>query len=244
MHKRIFILEDDRDLAAVFARELTEQGFVVATFQRIADFRRQLGAAPPDLCIVDLGLPDGDGLALLKDELGRHGLPIVIVSGRGALDDRLRGLESGADDYLTKPVEPLELAARIRSVLRRTSRNREATPTLRASATARTDIAEFAGWRADFGSLTLRAPGGAEQPLSRSDAELLRAFLEAQGRVLSRDFLLELFSASGEEAFDRSVDVRVSRLRKKLDEDPKKPVHVRTVYGAGYVFATRVDWVG
>ena len=101
-------------------------------------------------------------------------------------------------------------------------------------------VAEFAGWRADFDALTLTGPAGAAQSLSRAEAELLRAFLEAQGRVVTREFLLDTFG--GDEAFDRAVDVRVSRLRKKLGEDPRQPAHIRTVYGAGYVFATPVRW--
>jgi DNA-binding response OmpR family regulator len=236
----IYILEDDADIAAIFARALRAEGYVIESFIGSRTFAQRVREKTPDLCIVDLGLPDGDGLSVLRDMLSREKIATIIVTGRGDLSDKLKGLDYGADDYLVKPVEPLELAARVRTVLRRVQSQKKAA----AGAPHRdSDVAEFAGWRADFGNFQLVSPDDEISTLSKSDAQLLRAFLEAQGRVLTREFLLDLCELTGEDNFDRSIDVRVSRLRKKLKDDSRSPTHIRTVYGAGYVFASPITWV-
>jgi two-component system, OmpR family, response regulator len=237
--RKIYILEDDRDVATVFARALRAEGFQVSPFGDIGSFARRLAEAAPQLCIVDIGLPDGDGLSVLRNSLARQGVPTIIVTGRGGLADKLKGLDEGADDYIVKPVEPLELVARVRTVLRRAS-GRDADRSHAAEAPA---VAEFAGWRVDFTTFQLTSPERDTAVLSRSDARLLRAFLEAQGRVLTRDFLLDLCELGADENLDRAIDVRVSRLRKKLRDDSRSPTHIRTVYGAGYVFASPATWI-
>lgn len=235
----IYILEDDTDIAAVFARALKAQGYRVESFARSVDFARRVEGCCPDLCIVDLGLPDGDGLSLLRHQLSSAAIPTIIVTGRGGLSDKLKGLDYGADDYLVKPVEPLELVARVKTVLRRVVSREPG-----ENRTNATEVAEFAGWRVDFANFQLTSPESEISMLSKADAQLLRALLEARGRVLTREFLLDLCSEpAGEDNFDRSIDVRVSRLRKKLKEDSRSPTHIKTVYGAGYVFASPIVWL-
>lgn len=234
MGTMVHILEDDTDLAQTYERALREHGFETRKFTRIADFSSASRRNPPDIGVLDLGLPDGDGLTLLREMLDAEVAPMIVVSGRGDLSDKVLGIELGADDYLVKPIEPRELVARVRGVLRRVERFRA------ASAGARRDIASFNGWRVDFAGFTLSDPEGATRPLSAADAQMLRAFLEAPGRVLTREQIMG--SASDAEGFDRSIDVRVSRLRKKLGDDPRSPSLIRTVYGAGYVFTASVSW--
>lgn len=239
---RIYILEDDRDIAAIYARALKADGYETEQFGDVRSFARRINESPPALCIVDLGLPDGDGLSVLRNLLSREGLATIIVTGRGGLHDKLRGLDYGADDYVVKPVEPLELVARVKTVLRRVDgRPETAEPAIAGQ--AKSELAEFAGWRVDFGSYQLISPDNEVTTLSKADSQILRAFLEAQGRVLSREFLLDLCVLAGDENYDRAIDVRVSRLRKKLKDDPRRPTHIRTVYGAGYVFASVATWL-
>ena len=230
---RIYVVEDDADVADLFRRNLETEGFRVRICATAKAFQQEVVADPPALAIVDLGLPDADGFTLLRGVLADLGAPSIVVTGRAGLDDRLTGFDFGADDYLVKPVEPLELVARVKAVLRRAQG-----PATEAEGK---DVARFAGWRVDLTRLRLEAPDGAVEMLSQTDATLLRVFLEAKGRVLSRDFLLETCGGA-DENFDRSIDVRVSRLRKKLREDRKNATLIRTVYGAGYVFSAPVDW--
>ncbi|SDE49975.1 response regulator transcription factor [Limimaricola pyoseonensis] len=240
MSETIFILEDDSDLAALFAREIERAGMTARPFRAIKAVRAALATGRPDLCVLDLGLPDGDGLDFLRDDLAARGVPVVVVSGRGSLDDRVEGLSLGADDYLAKPADPAELVARIRSVLRRMARAAPVPPPAETDAAPRR--ARFAGHCFDADRLELTGPDGDTQRLSRADADLLTLFLHTRGRVVSRDWLVEqLFEDAGGQ-FDRSVDVRVSRLRKKLGDPPRSPKLIRTVYGAGYVFAAGVEW--
>ena len=236
MKQRIYLLEDDSEIAAVIRRALEGQGYGVERFSRCAALEQALRQQEPDLCLVDLGLPDGDGLALVGEMLRRRRIPAIIVSGRSEVTDRIIGLEVGADDYITKPFEPRELVARVRAVLRRKAGSRDA-----AQAAAR--IARFGGWTANFDACTLTAPDGEAVELSSAENDLLRIFVQSAGRVLSRATLLDLNSQNDLTPFDRSIDVRVSRLRRKLREDPGAPAMIRTVYGAGYVFAPRVEWM-
>lgn len=235
MKQRIYLLEDDSEIAAVIRRALESQGFGVERFSRCAALEQALRQQEPDLCLVDLGLPDGDGLGLVGEMLRRRRIPAIIVSGRSEVTDRIIGLEVGADDYITKPFEPRELVARVRAVLRRKGGSREPAPSA-----AR--IVQFAGWTANFDACTLVAPDGEALEMSAAESDLLRIFVQSAGRVLSRSTLLDLNSQNDLAPFDRSIDVRVSRLRRKLREDPGSPAMIRTVYGAGYVFAPRVEW--
>jgi two-component system OmpR family response regulator len=232
MSNRIYLLEDDQDICALFKRELSYQGFDVITSGTLREFTDLVKQQHPDLCIIDLSLPDGDGLVLLNETLKDSQIPTIIVSGRGALGDKIRGLDLGADDYLVKPVDPLELAARARSMLRRHSKS----ATVNTSALKYT----FSDWSVDFETYELTSPDGISETLSTADANLLRAFVEAPGKVLSRDTLLDHCELDGGDVFDRSIDTRISRLRKKLQDDPQNPSHIKTIYGAGYVFTPKV----
>lgn len=186
----------------------------------------------PDLCLIDLSLPDGDGMSLLQEASYLGALPKIVVSGRGNVTDRVVGLEIGADDYVVKPFEPRELVARVRAVLRRHSSS-----SARNLQTIGQNV-EFGEWIADFNACTLTHTDGSIETLSASEASLLKVFVESAGRVLSRDQLLDSTVGHHEGPFDRSMDARISRLRKKLRDDPKTPRLIRTVYGAGYVFST------
>lgn len=234
----VAVVEDDADLARLIERILLEHWFSVRVFSRGRAFLAEADQIDTAAAIVDLGLPDMDGLDLVR-ALSARGIAVLVLTGRGGVADRVLGLELGADDYLVKPFEPRELVARLRSVLRRTDRaSRDAAPA--EPAPEQPPVAAFAGWRFDAEALTLTAPSGEARRLSRAEAKLLDLFVRAPNRVLSRDFLLEARGAG--QTFDRSIDVRISRLRQKLDDDPQNPRFIRTVYGMGYLFAEPVAW--
>ncbi len=232
-NRKLAIVEDDADIARLIVRTLESCSFQVEHFTRGSDFLIRLGAFAPDICIVDLGLPDMDGLELVR-KLSERSVAIVVLTGRGDLADRVLGLELGADDYLVKPFEPRELVARINSVLRRANRSD-------TGEDAAHSLASFAGWRFDLEAMALVSPAGQDVRLSRAEAELLELFVRAPNRVLTRDYLMEVRGNAGL-AFDRSIDVRISRLRQKLEDDPQNPRFIRTIYGAGYLFASAVEW--
>lgn len=235
MKTLVYLLEDDPDISRLIIRTLTQQGIDVVGFRRLAEFEREVRRLVPDLCLIDLSLPDGDGLSVVRDSTLPRSVPRVIVTGRGNITDRIVGLEVGADDYIVKPFEPRELVARIRAVLRR-CRMTPASPE-----TVETQIYHFGDWSADFHGCTLSHEDGEVVQLSSSEASLLHAFVSAPGRVLSRSQLLDATTGRSDEPFDRSMDARISRLRKKLRDNTKTPSVIRTVYGAGYVFSLQVS---
>ncbi len=229
----IFIVEDDQDVARTM--ELTLAGFSFSTqcCRSGAELLRRLRTQTPDLCIIDLGLPDMDGMRLMQQVQSISDCGVLIVTGRSHVSDRVMGLELGADDYMVNPFEARELVARIRSILRRRQTAADSRPT-------RTAVAEFSGWRFNPANNTLQAPDGKEQLLSASEAELLRIFLANPNRILQREQLL----GNREEApTDRSIDARVSRLWRKLDDDGRQKEMIKTVYGAGYLLLSPVRWL-
>lgn len=236
MKPLVYILEDDADIANVISRTLKNDGYTIEAFQRRGSFLNQLKRKRPDLCLVDLTLPDGDGLSVITEFLRVSKIPSIVVSGKSGLTDKIIGLEVGADDYVVKPFEPRELVARVRAVLRRA--NFYDTP----EPNKQEQTATFNGWIVNFQSCTLRDPDGNESELSASEVRLLEVFTKSAGRVLSRGQLMDHIRSSDEDPLDRSVDARISRLRKKLGDDPKSPKLIRTVYGAGYIFSAKVEW--
>ncbi|MCB2115072.1 MAG: response regulator transcription factor [Rhodobacteraceae bacterium] len=234
MKPLVYLLEDDQDISRVIARTLQQQGHDVLCFRRLADFEREVARRLPDLALVDLILPDGDGMAAVRPGIVPDSVPKIIVTGRGALTDRVIGLEIGADDYIVKPFEPRELLARVRAVLRRTARPQD--PALPED----TGRVRFGDWTADFSACRLTHRDGETVALSASEASLLAALVQSSGRVMSRSQLLDATTGRSDEPFDRSMDARISRLRRKLRDNPKSPAIIRTVYGSGYLFALAV----
>jgi two-component system, OmpR family, response regulator len=228
----VAILDDEAEIRRMLAEALTEAGFRTTTFARATEFEAALKRTTPDVCLVDLGLPDRDGLALVHRLALESGATIIIISGPPHINDRVTGLELGADDYIIKPFEPAEVVARIRARLRRT---RPAPET--SGATAR-----FDGWVAHFDRYVLVDAAGAEVPFSHAEGEVLRLFLEAPRRLISRAHMQEMLGGAAGESFDRAMDVRISRLRAKLGEDPRNPRLIKTIYGAGYIFVGDVVW--
>ncbi|OWW18635.1 response regulator transcription factor [Noviherbaspirillum denitrificans] len=231
----IVVVEDDHLVARTLQTTLRDFGFTAEWCRTGAELLRLMRERAPALCIIDLGLPDGDGLDLVRRLQSEQRCGILIVTGRGFLTDRVIGLELGADDYMTKPFEPRELVARVRSILRRTGRGAPDLPAAKASVRR----ARFAEWLFEPANLTLTDDAGRSEELSAAEARLLTLFLENPNRILDRERLAGSRDLS---PYDRSIDVRVSRLRKRLRDSPSHPVLIKTVYGAGYLFAGRVEW--
>lgn len=237
MSQLIYILEDEKEMSRIMRRALEGLGFKTQDFRLCRDFEKALENERPDLCLIDLSLPDGDGLSVVSDSLKQRGIPAIIVTGRGDATDKIVGLELGADDYIVKPFEPREMVARVRAVLRR---GQAKSGVMQQAPSPK--IAQFDGWSADFFSCTLTDPEGETENLSSAEAALLETFLSSSGRVLSRSKLLDIGSPDDLDPYDRSIDARISRLRRKLGDDPKSPKMIRTVYGSGYVFVAKVQW--
>lgn len=228
---QLYILEDDALVARTLTQTLAGHGFRCRRFGTAAELLDALKIHLPDLCIVDLGLPDRDGLDVVK-ELQQWDCGVLILTARGFVSDRVLGLELGADDYVVKPFEPRELVARIRSILRRRHPAQSAKQETRR-------IASFEGWRFDPASFSLRAPDSEEEVLSAAEARLLLTFVERPNRILTRE---QLAGTPDLLPLDRSIDVRISRLRRRLRDDPHNPRLIKTVYGAGYLLAAAVNW--
>ena len=228
MATRILLVEDDRRLAEMLTEYLGEAGFRVTVEgdgrSGLARLSREQHAA----VVLDLTLPDMDGLEVCRQLRAFSDTPVLMLTARGEPMDRVIGLEVGADDYLPKPFEPRELLARLRAILRRTDR-------ARASATLR-----FGRLEIDRDARAVRLDG-AERSLTAHQFALLVALAERAGRVLSREALMDLVRGEDLEAFDRSIDVHVSRIRAVIEDDPKRPRRLLTVRGAGYVFARQQD---
>ncbi|WP_371039245.1 MULTISPECIES: response regulator [unclassified Rhodosalinus] len=227
----VTILDDEPAIRAMLATALEEAGFRTMSFARATEFEAALRQSVPDVCLVDLGLPDRDGLTLVHRLALQSGAAVIIISGRAQVQDRVTGLELGADDYIIKPFDPTEVVARIRARLRK-----------RAPAPAASETARFEGWTAHFDRYTLEDDAGTETPFSHAEGEVLRLFLESPRRLISRGHMQEALGGAAGESFDRAMDVRISRLRTKLREDPRNPRLIKTVYGAGYIFLGEVQW--
>jgi two-component system OmpR family response regulator len=228
----ILLVDDERSLREPLAEYLVRQGFEVREAESAAAARTMLAQNVPDIVLLDIMMPGEDGLSLCRHLVETRGLPTILLTAKGEAMDRIVGLEIGADDYVTKPFEPRELVARIRSVLRRADR---ATP-----APTEEPVFVFEGWQLDPLKRRLTDPEGALVPLSTAEFRMLRAFCEHPRQVLDRDRLLDLVQGREAHLFDRAVDNQVSRLRRKIEADSRNPHFIQTVRGDGYRFAADV----
>lgn len=220
----------------LLAAYLQKEGFKVSLAASGKEMLAILDTEPIQLILLDLGLPDEDGLTLARQIRARSTLPIIVLTARKHRDDRLAALDLGADDYVTKPCDPQELALRARNLL---SRAKASDSLTEFGQTA--EMARFEGWVVNFTARTLVAPDGQEVHLTRSEYNLLAALVRAPNRILTRDHLLDAVSRQGDPPSDRMIDVLVSRLRRKIERDPKKPKLIVTVVGFGYKFSARVS---
>ena len=230
----ILVVDDDREIRSLLSQFLTRHSFRVSSARDGAEMFRVLAAARVDLIVLDLMLPGEDGLALCRRLRNDSQVPVVMLTAMGEEIDRIVGLEMGADDYVAKPFNPRELLARMRAVLRRAGQV-EAAPSGPGQAREGRVLA-FADWRLDVGRRELRRQDGTLVVLSSGEYEMLLAFVERPQRVLTRDQLLDLARGRVAAPYDRSVDIQIMRLRRKIEDDPKSPVLIKTVRSGGYLF--------
>jgi two-component system OmpR family response regulator len=231
------VLDDERDITVLLAGYLSGQGFRVSQVHDGASLMALMLSDAPSLVLLDLGLPGEDGLAIARSLREHHAVGLIIVTGRGDPVDRVVGLEIGADDYVTKPFDLRELLARIKAVLRRTQ---SAVPAVAAAGNGVPERLRFSGWLLDLGARDLRREDDTSVSLTSGEFELLALFARHPGRVLSRDFLLEQTRGREAAPFDRTVDVLVGRLRRKIEIDPQQPEIIKSVRSAGYIFVPAV----
>jgi DNA-binding response OmpR family regulator len=233
----ILIVDDQPEICDLVEEYLSGEGYRVSTAREGAGMRKIMAQSPVDLVVLDLMLPGEDGLTLaraLRQETPHIG--IIILTGRGEIVDRIIGLEMGADDYLPKPFHLRELLARVKSVLRRAASRGTEGQNVSPRSKAR-----FAGWNLDLSSRELLSPSGREVRLTTGEFDLLAAFVNNANQVLTRDRLLDLARNREGGPFDRTIDVQVGRLRRKLEEDPQRPTIIKTVRGTGYIFTPQVE---
>jgi DNA-binding response OmpR family regulator len=226
----ILVVDDEADIRTSIADYLTLHGYSVATAEGGVAMRARVAERPPDLVVLDLRMPGEDGLSLSRWLRGTTQAGIVMLTALADPVDRVIGLEMGADDYMAKPFHPRELLARIRTVLRRVEGR------ARPAADASSRVRLGRGWL-DFDTGTLVGDDGLAEQLAGTELDLLRAFARHPNRVLTRDDLLELAGSRTQDPFDRSIDIRINRIRRKIERDPADPQVIRTVRGTGYVFA-------
>jgi two-component system, OmpR family, response regulator len=232
--QRLLVVDDDRALARTIKIYLEEAGYAVEVAPDAAAARKHLAQQSYDMAIIDLGLPGEDGLSLTRSLREQGEIGLLILTGRQDATDRIVGLEIGADDYVLKPVELRELLARVRSILRRSNR---ANGGRRGIANK---LLQFGDWTADLASRALLRGDGERVELTTAEFDLLVAFLTHPQRVLTRDQILDLTRGREAAPFDRSVDVMVGRLRKKIEVDPENPALIKTMHGIGYLFVANV----
>ena len=230
----ILVVDDNKEIRDLLGRFLRMHDFKVTTARDGYEMRECLRNGPVDLVVLDLMLPGDDGLKLCRELRSASAVPIIMLTAMGEETDRIVGLEMGADDYLAKPFSPRELLARIKAVLRRAS-----APPVAGTSSGGT-VLRFEGWSLDVTKRELRSPDGVLVQLSAGEYDLLVAFAEHPQRVLNRDQLLDLARGRSAVPFDRSVDVQVSRLRRKIEPDPAEPTLIKTVRGGGYLFTPTV----
>jgi two-component system OmpR family response regulator len=234
----ILVVDDDAETRSLLREYFQKNGYRVSAAPDGKGMRDAMGASHPDLVVLDLMLPGEDGLSLCRDLRARSNVPVIMLTARGEETERIVGLELGADDYVPKPFNPRELLARVKSVLRRT---RSLPENLRPEEAS---VFRFAGWSLDAATRNLTSPAGVVVPLSGTEFGLLRVFLAHPNRVLTRDQLIDLMLSRDAAPFDRAIDVQVSRLRHRLQDDAREPEIIKTVRGQGYVFAARVEAAG
>lgn len=230
----IVVTDDNRDIRELVADYLGERGFRVDTADGGAALRQILQVSSPDLIVLDIMMPGEDGFSLCRDLRANTEIPVLFLTAMTDEMDRIVGLELGADDYLVKPFNPRELLARIKAVLRRV----RALPPQRD--VIRANFVHFGQWRLDTGRRELVGTDNVGVPLSSAEFRLLKAFIDHPGIVLSRDQLLDLTAGRIADPFDRAIDNQVSRLRKKIEADPRNPEIIRTHWGGGYSFTPSV----
>jgi two-component system, OmpR family, response regulator len=242
-HQHIAVVDDEAAITELLAHYLSGHGFRVTQLHAGRALMELMASDPPLLVLLDLGLPGEDGLAIARQLREHWRCGLVIITGRGDAVDKIVGLEVGADDYVTKPFDLRELVARIKAVLRRI----EPAAALPGAGTATAGTADggtklgFLGWRLDLAARRLDAPDGVEVKLTTGEFDLLSTLMQHAGRVLSRDFLLEQTRGRDAAPFDRTIDVQVGRLRRKLEADAENPQIIKSVRGAGYIFIPPVE---
>ena len=232
----VLVVDDDAAMRELIAEYLAEYGFRVSGAPDGDAMRRALHDSVIDVIVLDLKLPSEDGMSIARELRAKSDIPIVIVTGRQAPVDRIMGLELGADDYLTKPFDPRELLARIRTILRRAHAFRET-----SAEGAKLRAYRFGGWELDLRTHRLTSPTGERVELTHAEFDLLSGFLGAPQRMLSRSQLLELSHGYDDDVFDRSIDVQILRLRRKIEADPARPALIKTERGVGYFFNAKVE---
>jgi len=231
----IALVDDHRDIRDLVSKYLTQHGYRVSVAENGAALRRLLERSAPDLVVLDIMMPGEDGLSVCRYLRSATNLPVIFLTAMAEETERIIGLEMGADDYLTKPFNPRELLARIKAVLRRVNSLPPQRDKLKVKAL------RFDRWLLNVGRRELVNSQGVGVPLSTAEFRLLKAFLDHAGLVLSRDQLLDITVGRAADIFDRSIDNQVSRLRKKIELDPRTPILIKTHWGGGYCFTAEVE---
>ena len=237
----IVIVDDEAPAREMVGDYLKMHGFTVTLCDGGKSLRGAIETSVPDLVVLDLNMPEEDGLSIIRDLKSRINVPVIMLTATASPIDRVVGLELGADDYIAKPCELRELMARIRSVLRRSAPARTPAPEAASAKAAKDQLVRFGTKWLDLEAQALRDEEGNEHPLTASEFSLLKVFAANPKRVLSRERLLELANARDAEAFDRAVDLRIMRIRRKIEIDPTKPAVIRTIRGVGYLFSPAGD---
>ncbi|KJC43459.1 chemotaxis protein CheY [Bradyrhizobium sp. LTSP849] len=235
--QHIMIVDDEAPAREMVGDYLKMHGFTVTLCDGGKSLRAAIDGSMPDLVVLDLNMPEEDGLSIIRDLKSRINVPVIMLTATASPIDRVVGLELGADDYVAKPCELRELMARIRSVLRRSAPLKLAASEAAPAKSDKDQLVRFGTKWLDLEAQALRDDEGNEHPLTASEFGLLKVFAANPKRVLSRERLLELANARDAEAFDRAVDLRIMRIRRKIEPDPTKPAVIRTIRGGGYLFS-------